>query len=140
MATDYRDRLRIPVEGNDHTRFETGTGLRVATGYTRIVIGGRGPFIEFLPGHLIWENLQIPDEEKYRLEHPWRDKVFYVEWRTKDQSNVELYDQKRSVDYADYKVGLSYISPFDLFVEGEPVMTRLDGKRKSDVIDLFGGN
>ena len=140
MATDYQDRLRIPLEGNEQTRFESRTGLHVATGYTRIVIGGRGPYIEFLPGHLIWDNLHIPDEEKYRLDHLWKDKVFYVEWRTNDESKVKVYEQKRKVDYADYKVGVVYISPFDLFVEGEPVITRLDKKRRSDVIDLFGGN
>ena len=49
-----------------------------------------------------------------------------MEWITKDQSSVKVYDQKRSVDYADYKVGLFYISPFDLFVEGEPVITKLE--------------
>jgi hypothetical protein len=98
MATDYKDRLRIPLEGNDYTSFETKTGLHVATGYARIVVGGRGPYVEFLPGHLIWDSLQIPDQEKYRLEHPWKDKVFYVEWRTKDQSNVKVYEQKRTVD------------------------------------------
>ena len=129
MSTNYQDRLRIPLQGTDHTRFETSTGLHVATGYTRVVIGERGPYVEFLPGHLIWDSLQIPDEEKYRLEHPWKDKVFYVEWRTKDQSNVKVYDQKRTVDYAEYKVGLFYISPFDLFVEGEPVIMKLEKKK-----------
>ena len=139
MATKYKDRLRIPLEGNDYTRFETKTGSHVATGYTRVVIGERGPYIEFLPGHLIWDSLHMPDEEKHRTEHPWKDRVFYVEWRTNDKSNVKVYDQKKSVDYADYKVGLFYISPFDLFVEGEPVITKLDRKRKgtSDVMDLF---
>jgi len=34
-----QDRLRIPLEGNGYTRFETSTGLHVATGYTRVVIG-----------------------------------------------------------------------------------------------------
>jgi hypothetical protein len=75
MATDYKDRLLIPLEGNDHTRFETKTGLHAATGYTRIVIGGRGPYIEFLPSHLIWESLHIPDQEKYRTEQPWKGKA-----------------------------------------------------------------
>ncbi|MCX5879859.1 MAG: hypothetical protein NTY44_12200, partial [Deltaproteobacteria bacterium] len=120
MATEYQDRLRIAVEGNDHTRFETKSGLHVATGYMRIVIGGRGPHIEFLPGHLIWESLHIPDAKKYKREHPWlRVRVDYVEWRTNEESNVKVYEQKRTVEYADYKVGLLYISPFDLFVEGE---------------------
>ena len=63
-----------------------------------------------------------------------------MEWRSKDQNNVKVYDQKRSVDYADYKVGLFYISPFDLFVEGEQVIRKLDRKRRSDVTDLFEGN
>jgi len=129
VGTSYEKRLRIPLSGDDHTRFETKTGVHVATGYTRVGIGQRGPYIEFLPGHLIWDSLQMPDEEKYRLEHPWKEKVFYVEWRTKDQSNVKVYDQKRTVEYADYKVGLFYISPFDLFVEGEPVITRLEKKK-----------
>ena len=52
-----------------------------------------------------------------------------MEWRTKDQSNVKVYDQKRTVEYADYKVGLFYISPFDLFVEGEQVIAKLEKKK-----------
>ena len=64
-------------------------------------------------------------------EHPWEDRVFYLGWRTKGQSNVKVYDQKRTVDYADYKVGLFYISPFDLFVEGEAVITKLEKKKSS---------
>ena len=131
MATDYKDRLRIPLEGNDHTRFETKRGLHVATGYTRIVVGGRGPYIEFLPGHLFWDNLHIPDDEKYRLDHPWKDRVYYVEWRTNDEINVKVYEQKRTVDYADYKLGLFYISPFDLFVEGRAVITKLEKRGKT---------
>lgn len=111
----------------------------MATGYTRIVIGERGPYIEFLPGHLVWDSLHMPDEEKYRTEHPWKDRVFYVEWRSNDESKVKVYEQKRTVDYSDYKVGLLHISPFDLLVNGEPVIIKLDRKRKgtSDAIDLF---
>ena len=52
-----------------------------------------------------------------------------MEWRSKDQSNVKVYEQKRTVDYADYKVGLFYISPFDLFVEGEAVITKRENKK-----------
>lgn len=72
----------------------------------------------------------MPDEEKYRLGHPWKERVYYVEWRTNDESNVKVYDQKGGVDYADYKVGLFYMSPFDLFVEGEPVITMQERKGK----------
>ena len=58
-------------------------------------------------------------------------KAIFLEWRTKDQINVKVYDQKRTVDYADYKVGLFYISPFDLFVEGEPVITKVEKRRSN---------
>jgi hypothetical protein len=50
--------------------------------------------------------------------------------RTQDPRNVKVYEQKKIVDCADYKVGLFYISPFDLFVEGGPVITKL-AKKKS---------
>ena len=42
---------------------------------------------------------------------------------------MKVYDQKRTVEYADYKVGLFYISPFDLFVEREPVISKLEKKK-----------
>jgi hypothetical protein len=35
------------------------------------------------------------------------------------------------VEYANYKVGLFYISPFDLFVEGGAVITKLEKKKSS---------
>jgi len=39
----------------------------------------------------------------------------------------------RKKDYADYKVGLYYISPFDLFVEGEAVITKMEKKKSRPV-------
>ena len=56
MSTSSEDRLRMPLEGNDLTRFETKTGLHPATGSTRIVIGERGPYIEFLPSPALYPN------------------------------------------------------------------------------------
>ena len=129
MATDYGDRLRIPVEGNNHTRFETSTGLHVATSYTRVVLGGRGPYIEFNPDQIILANLHVPENERDRLNESKRSRVYYIEWRTNDEANLKVYEQLKLVDYADYRVGLLYISPFDLFVSGEPVIMKLDRKR-----------
>jgi hypothetical protein len=37
------------------------------------------------------------------------------------------------VDYADYKVAIFYISPFDLFVEGEAVITKTEKKKSRSV-------
>ena len=132
MAINYEERLSIPLEGNDHTVFRTETGLHVATGYTRVVIGGRGPYIEFNPQQIILVNLHVPENEMDRLKEPKRSYVYYIEWRTNDEVNVKVYEQKKTVDYADYKVGMLYASPFELFVDGEPVITKLDRKKKDE--------
>jgi hypothetical protein len=44
--------------------------------------------------------------------------VCYAEYRSHDKSDVKVYWQKKTVGYADYRVGRYYISPFDL-VDGE---------------------
>jgi DNA repair photolyase len=102
--------LQIPLEGNGVARFETVTGLHVATGYTRVVVGGRGPYVEFQPAQIIEKNLHKPEQRH----------VYFDEWRSNDDSNVMVYDQKRTVAYADYKVGKFYISPTDLLCDGQP--------------------
>jgi hypothetical protein len=130
MTTSYEDRLRIPLEGNEHTRFETSTRLHVATGYTRVVIGGRGPYFEFNHEHIILANLHVPENKRFKLRPDRRGTFDYIEWRTNDDANVKVYEQVRTVDYADYRVGLIYVSPFDLFVQGKPVITKLE-KRNS---------
>jgi hypothetical protein len=89
---------------------------------------------------ILWKNSshakkKSPFSSKKRKEY-WKihwQRPFFLEWRTKDQSNVKVYDQKKSVDYADYKVGLFNTSPFDLLVEGEPVITKLEKKRSRSV-------
>ena len=45
---------------------------------------------------------------------------------------VKVYEQKRTVDYAEYKVGMLYASPFDLFVDGKPVITKLSKNQNED--------
>lgn len=110
MVTDYEKRLRLTINKNTITLY-TFSGLEICTGYERIVIGFRGPYIEFTREQLFIGNFIIPEEEKWRItsENP-----YYIEYRTKDVSNVKMYFQKKTVDYADYKIGYYYISPFDL--------------------------
>ena len=108
----YRKRLLIEVDtGNDKLLFLSQSGLHLATGYTRVVIGGRGPYVEFLQRHIEFNNFGIPDEEEYRINDL---RAYYIEYRSKCESNVKLYVQKRTVAYADYKIGYCYLSPFDV--------------------------
>ena len=114
------DRLLINIEHGADLKFFSQDGLSLANGYLRVVIGKRGPYVEFSPAQIVWENFTIPDSEKYRLTNGI---VYYDEYRSNDESFVKLYRQKRTVAYADYKVGLCYVSPSNLMREyNQPVM------------------
>lgn len=101
----------IKNTGNEFKEFYTRYGLKIAVGYNRIVYGGRGPYIEFDERHLRFKNLFIPQDSIWRIHS---NKAFYVEYRSVCPSYVKVYFQKKPVRYADYKIGLYYISPFDL--------------------------
>lgn len=108
----YRRRLILPEEvGEDEVIFYTKSGLEVARWYERVVIGDRGPYIEFCGEMLTKDGIYIPEDQKWRIKNAL---CYYVEWRTKDECNVKIYNQKRKVNYADYQIGCWYISPFDL--------------------------
>jgi hypothetical protein len=105
---NYIDRLKIPISANKIKLF-TFSGLLLSEEYERIVIGERGPYIEIKK--LDISNLIIPEKENWRVSS---NVSYYVEYRTKDISSVKIYFQKRTVDYADYKINYFYVSPFDL--------------------------
>jgi hypothetical protein len=110
----YKDRFRIPLNGDDGMQFFSKKGLLLAKGYVRIVIGGRGPYIEFKSSQIVHDNVYVPEYAKYKLENSF---AYYHEYRSKDKSNVKLYYQKIGVQYADYKVGMWYIDPLCLKTE-----------------------
>lgn len=126
MAKPWKKRFRIPVNPrSDGCHWEiplfNRSGTQVARGYRRIVIGKRGPYVEFHFTDVMWNNFFVPDSEQHRLNSRV---VFYEEWRTIDDSYVKLYLQKKTVAYADYKVHMMYISPFDLLDEdNRPIIT-----------------
>jgi len=122
---DYESRLKVPIHGNSHSILYTKSGQVISTGgYDRIVIGKRGPYVEFTT--LDHDILNIPDDQKWRL---FSDKVYYVEYRTKID-NVKVYYQLKPVDYADYQVDKYYISPFDLYESGSKLIDELPKKDK----------
>jgi hypothetical protein len=119
MST-FAARLLINVEHGAPLKFFSLAGLHLATGYLRVVIGKRGPYVEFSHEQIIWDSFRIPEAETYRVTNAI---VYYNEYRSVDSSYVKLYFQRRIVTYADYKVGLCYISPFDLMRElNQPVI------------------
>lgn len=121
MSKKIRNSLLIGIDhGCEDMHFYSKDGLLLATGYTRVVIGKRGPYVEFNKNHIEWGNFLMPESEVYRMTN---GVSFYLEYRSKDVSNVMLYLQKRTVAYADYKIGMCYMSPSDLLRdEMQPVI------------------
>jgi len=103
--------LNLPIQGEEDILFYTPNGLEIAKGYIRVIIGERGPYVEFEERHITRENISIPKNQAWRVDHP---NAYYVEYRSSDYCNVKIYEQKKTVDYANYKIGCWYISPFDM--------------------------
>lgn len=110
----YKDLLKIPENGTS-LELKTSFDTVIARKYERVVIGQRGPYVEFTTNQILCDKLFIPKNQLYRLSDP---KIYYIEFRTNDDSNVKVYYQMRTVAYADYKIGYFYISPADLYVNG----------------------
>lgn len=117
MSQDYAQRLRLPLQGSRIMKqVLTLGGVPIARRYQRVVIGGRGPYVEFLGDDLFAFNMR-PTDAPHR---------YFVEWRTLD--GVKVYEQRERVDYADYIPGRFYISPFELTYDVEPFITPLKGE------------
>lgn len=101
----------IPLDGQEGARICSSSGTLLARGYLRVVIGGRGAYIEFSPEQMALENLHIPHEQEWRI---GSDHAFYIEYRSRDEANVKVYEQRRTVTYADYQIGRFYIAPADV--------------------------
>lgn len=123
QVINYEKRLRINIEGNNITEFYSSSHSLLVTGYKRIVLGSRGPYIESTTEQINFDNFYIPNNELWRVHN---EVCYYVESRSRDKSCVKLYYQKKLVNYADYKIGFYYISPFDLYVDNEVVIRRLN--------------
>lgn len=101
----YLSQIQIPERG---TSFTTPGGLEIAKDYERVVVGDYGAYIEFAPGQIVGKNIR-----PHFSGSPSRQ-IKYVWWESKDSHKIKIYEQKRTVLYADYKIGLWYISPHDV--------------------------
>jgi len=111
--------IQIPLEGGKHKLY-SANGLLLLRGYTRVVIGDRGPYIEATLDNINPLNVRIPKNQEWRVkDEEWMDKVFYAEYRSQCDSYVKIYWQMKTVSYADYKIGHFYISPSDLYMDEE---------------------
>ena len=52
--------LLLPLEGSSDIVFKTLSDLPIANGYVRVVVGGRGSYIEFSDEQIIKTSIFIP--------------------------------------------------------------------------------
>ena len=95
-------------------RVFTKSGLQIAHNFERIVHGGRGDYIEISPKDILHNNIHIPEDVQWRIYH---ERVYYIEFRSKDDSDIMIYFQKMLVNYADYKIRFYYIDPEDVVLK-----------------------
>ena len=112
-------------DGDRTTAFCLKDGTLFAVGYSRIVYGDHGPYVEFEASDIIWDLVKkFPD--------PQREGIYYVWMHPHGYPGVEVYYQLRTVadmpnapqrpdgrrsaygraeGYADYGVGMYYVAP-----------------------------
>ena len=117
-SSDYASRLSVPLEGDRETEFFTKSGIKLAQGYKRIVVGDRGPYVEF---PLEWFDPCV-------IRATFTQHFYYIELRSSPPDNVKIYVQLERVGYADYVPGMCYVSPFELYdAAGNVLITPLRG-------------
>ncbi len=111
----YKDNLpeHFCLDGDNCPLF-TKEGLLLCHKYNRIVIGDYGAFVEVLPEDMVTENIKVKDGEEYRdFDERYSKRTKYSWLTAKDSSDVKIYFQKKTVDYADYVPGRYYFSPYE---------------------------
>lgn len=96
----------------------TNTGELICSGYNRIVIGDYGAFIEFLPEQANKDAYRIKEGQEYRVNNPRYMYNVKYNWLTIEDTDLKIYEQKKTVAYADYKAGRYYISPHEKLIFG----------------------
>ena len=86
-------------------------GIKIAEKYNRIVIGNYGAFFEIDKDDMRLSELSTQSGEEYRESESYKPKYL---WKTVKDTNVKIYEQLGGVDYADYKPGKYYVSPYEV--------------------------
>ena len=126
VRTEFEDALPDwCIMTGDNIPLETTCGTVIANGYTRIVIGDYGAFVEISPSQNLMSRLHVKEGQTYRIEDPrYAEHVKYLWYTANDRSDVKVYIQKRTVEYADYKPDMIYVSVYEVFPAIEAEQSR----------------
>jgi hypothetical protein len=102
----------LSVNGNANFHLYTKENTLIATGYDRIVVGDYGAFIECNRSQIVNDNIIIKKGQEFRLNNKYN--VKYIWLTAIDDTDIKIYYQIRTVDYADYKLKMFYINPLEI--------------------------
>ncbi len=83
-------------------------GIQFASNYIRIVHGDRGKYIELNKSQIL---IQLKSKFNQQLPDKVSNEQFFYYWLMPIDRTEKIYWQIKTVNYADYKPGLYYISP-----------------------------
>ena len=115
--TLYKATLPGWLQETDPKAIPIGTlkGTEFASGFSRIVIGDYGAFLEIAGSQINRDVIHVQPGQEYRLAEPrYAEHVKYLWMTVPDDSNIKIYWQKKTVEYADYRPGMYYVSPFEI--------------------------
>lgn len=92
----------------------------IAIGYERIVVGDYGAFMECTPEQMLLDRITVQEGEEYRIDDPkYKHNVKYHWYRPAevypDTPVTKIYYQRRTVEYADYKIGMYYLPIYEVW-------------------------
>ena len=125
IAGEYRQKYKDTLPEYFTERMDGGLcpvytldGTLIANAFTRIVIGDYGAFVEIDAKDVVRKNIRVKEGQEYRyLDPQYAERVKYLWFTAKDNTNCKIYVQKRTVPYADYRPGYLYISPFECYIK-----------------------
>ena len=105
----------LKLEGDINFKLYSNKGTLFSTGYNRIVVGDYGAFIEFDTSQILRENIKIKNGQEYRVNDDKYKRTVKYAWLTcKDDSDIKIYYQYRTVEYADYSPERFYVSHYEI--------------------------
>lgn len=124
----YIKLLKIPRDGYTGCLLSQD-GNVLSFGYSRVVVGDYGPYVE-IPENLIRkEMIRIKVGQEFRENHKYVNIKY--SWMETIDTFTKVYFQKNTVQYADYKPGFYYVSPDDVIIpEDVPVLTSYISNQK----------
>lgn len=109
----YKNALPTWCDCNGGEEILYAGSLPIAKGYSRIVIGDYGAYIEIPPSKIIFENIKIKPGEEYRTTERYKN-CKYIWLCSRTNEDIKIYWQRHKVKYADYQPMMFYVSPYEV--------------------------